>query len=78
LPWFANGVARVPCALRQEIFLRPHRKKAAEFEMKNRYKSAKEAKAKNLLCVLLLFFQRQERHDKAISEVRSDNTGAWG
>jgi len=31
--------------------------KTAEFEAKNRRKSAKEAKAKHLLFVLLLFFE---------------------
>jgi len=38
-----NGVARVPCALRQEIFLRPPSTKTAEFEVKNRRKSVEEA-----------------------------------
>jgi len=44
-----SGVARVPCALEQEMFLRPLSTKTTEFEMKNRYKSAKEAKAEHLL-----------------------------
>jgi len=44
-----SGVARVPCALGQEIFLRPPSTKLTEFELKNKCKSAKEAKAEHLL-----------------------------
>jgi len=43
-----SGVARVPCALGQEIFLRPPSTKVTEFELKNRCKSAEEAKAEHL------------------------------
>jgi len=43
-----SGVARVPCALGQETFLRPPLTKTAEFEVKNRCKSAEEAKAEHL------------------------------
>jgi len=32
----ASGVARVPCTLGQEIFLRPPSTKLTEFELKNR------------------------------------------
>jgi len=44
-----SGVARVPCALGQEIFLRPLSKRTTEFEVKNRCKSVKEAKTEHLL-----------------------------
>jgi len=44
-----SGVARVPCALGQEIFLRPPSTKIIEFELKNRCESAEEAKAEYLL-----------------------------
>jgi len=39
-----SGVARVPCTLGQEIFLRPLLTKPTEFEVKNRCKIAEEAK----------------------------------
>jgi len=48
--------------------------KTAEFEMKNWCESTKEAKAEHLLFVLL-FFQHQKCHDKAISVSRSNKTG---
>jgi len=44
-----SGVARVPCALGQEIFLRPLSTKTTEFEVKNRCKVVNEAKAEYLL-----------------------------
>jgi len=44
-----SGVARVLCALGQEIFLRPTSTELAKFELKNRCKSAEEAKADHLL-----------------------------
>jgi len=47
----ASGVARVPCALGQEIFLRPLLPlftKLTEFELKNSCKSAEEAKVEHL------------------------------
>jgi len=43
-----NGVARVLCSLGQIIFLRPSSTKLTEFELKHRFKSAEEAKAKHL------------------------------
>jgi len=45
----SNGVAGVPCALGQEIFLHPPSTKLTEFELKNWCKSAKKAKAEYLL-----------------------------
>jgi len=45
----SSGVARVPCALGQEIFLCSPSTKLTEFELKNRCKNVKEAKAKHLL-----------------------------
>jgi len=42
-----SSVARVLCALGQEIFLRPSSTKLTEFELKNRCKSAEEAKAEH-------------------------------
>jgi len=45
----SSGVARVLCALEQEIFLRPPSTKLTEFELKNWCKSAEEAKAEYLL-----------------------------
>jgi len=45
----ATGVARVPCALGQEIFLRPLPTKTTEFDVKNRCKSEDEAKTEHLL-----------------------------
>jgi len=53
-PW-PSGVARVPCALGQETFLRPPSTKTAEFEVKNRYKSTEVAKAEHLLEFSALF-----------------------
>jgi len=44
-----SGVARVSCALGQEIFLRPPSTKLTEFEFKNGCKSTEEAKAEYLL-----------------------------
>jgi len=49
-----SGVARVPCALGQEIFLRPLSTKTTEFEAKNRRKSAEKLKTEHLL---QLFFR---------------------
>jgi len=39
----------VPCTLGQEILLRSANKNQSEFEVKNRCKSAEEAKAEHLL-----------------------------
>jgi len=39
-----SGVARVPCTLGQEIFLRPLSTKTTEFEMKNSPKNLEDAK----------------------------------
>jgi len=39
----------VPCAMGQGIILRPMSTKTTEFEVKNRRKSAKEAKKEHLL-----------------------------
>jgi len=50
-----SDVARVPCALRQEIFLRPLTTKTAEFEVKNSCKSAEEAKTKYSLKLISSF-----------------------
>jgi len=44
-----SSVARVPCALRARNILAPPSTKLTEFELKNRCKSAEEAKAKHLL-----------------------------
>jgi len=44
-----SGVARVPCALGQEIFLHPLSTKTTEFEVKNKCKSAEKAKTEHLL-----------------------------
>jgi len=52
-----NGVARVPCALEQEIFLRPQSKKTIELEVKNRRKNAEEAKTEHLLQLFCYFFR---------------------
>jgi len=49
------GVARVPCALGQEIFLRLLSTKITEFEVKNRCKSVKEAKTEHY-CSYFVFF----------------------
>jgi len=46
---YSSGVAREPCALGQEIFLRPLSTKTTEFEVKNRCKSVEEAKTEHLL-----------------------------
>jgi len=56
-----SGVARVPCALGQEIFLQPPSTKTAEFEVKNRYKSAEEAKAGHLLKLVCPFLRVMKR-----------------
>jgi len=44
-----SAVARVSCALGQEIFLHPSSTKTTEFEVKNRCKCAEEAKAELVL-----------------------------
>jgi len=44
-----SGLARIPYALGQEIFLRPPTAKLTELELKNSLKSAEEAKAEQLL-----------------------------
>jgi len=49
-----RGVVRVPCALGQEIFLRPLSTKTTEFEVKNRCKL--EKKAEHLLELFSSFF----------------------
>jgi len=41
---FPSGVARVPCALGQEIFLCPLPTKTTEFEVKNSCKNFEDAK----------------------------------
>jgi len=43
-----SGVVRLPCALGQEIFLRSPSTKFTEFELKNKCKSAEEAKKEYL------------------------------
>jgi len=40
----SSGVARTPCALGQEMFLRPLSTKTTEFEVKINYKNLKDAK----------------------------------
>jgi len=50
-----SGIARVLCALGQEIFLRPLSTKTTEFEMKNRCKNAEEAKTEHLLKLISSF-----------------------
>jgi len=40
----SSGVARVPCALGQEIFLQPLSTKTTEFEVKNSFKILEDAK----------------------------------
>jgi len=52
-----SGVARVSCALEQEIFLRPTSTKLTEFELKNWCKSPEEAKAELCCCYLFLFLR---------------------
>jgi len=42
-----SGVARVPCALGQEIFLRSLLTKSTEFKVKNRHKIADETKTEH-------------------------------
>jgi len=56
-----SGVARVPCALGQEIFLRPLLTKLTKFELKNRYKSAEEGKAE-ICSSYLVLFPRNKMH----------------
>jgi len=52
-----NGIARLICVLRQEMFLHSRSSKIAEFEVKNKRSSAKEANANHLLLLpVLLFF----------------------
>jgi len=45
----------VPCALGQKTFLRSHQQKLQSLKMKNRCKSAKEAKAEHLLFEAAVF-----------------------
>jgi len=51
----SSGVAMVPCALGQEIFLRPISTKTTEFKVKNRCKVAEEAKTEHLLKLISSF-----------------------
>jgi len=44
-----SGVAKVPYALGQDIFLRPPSTKLTKFDLKYRCNSAEEAKAEHLL-----------------------------
>jgi len=44
---YVSGVARVPCALGQGIILRPLSTKTTKFEVKNKCKSAEEAKTEH-------------------------------
>jgi len=46
--------------------------------MKNRCKSAEEAKAQHLLFVAAVYFNARNVHDKAISVGESNNTGSGG
>jgi len=52
-----SDVARVPCALGQEIFLRPLSTKTTEFEVKIGCKSADEAEAEHLLWLFCPFLR---------------------
>jgi len=49
-------------ALGQEIFLRPPLTKTTEFEVKNRCKSPKEAKAEHLLQLFCSFLSDNKTH----------------
>jgi len=51
----SSGVARIPCALGQDIFLRPLSIKTTEFEVKNRCKSAEEAKPEQIFQLFYSF-----------------------
>jgi len=53
----SSGVARVPCALGQEIFFRPPSAKIAEFEVKNRYKVGEDVNAGTSTEGILLFYE---------------------
>jgi len=44
-----SRVAGIPCALEQEMFLRPPSTKTTKFEVKNSCKSTEEAKAEHYL-----------------------------
>jgi len=58
--------------------LRPPPTEIAEFEMKNRCKSAEEVKAEHFARLLLLYFQRQKRGaNQAILVGGSNKTGVW-
>jgi len=46
-----SGVARVPCALGQEIFLRPPLTKTTEFKTKNRCKKCERSKSRTFYCI---------------------------
>jgi len=52
-----DGVARVPCALGQEIFLRPPSTKLTEFELKNTVGTKVQKKQRQNICwgYLVLF-----------------------
>jgi len=77
--WLSHsGVARAPCALGKEIFLRPLSTKTTEFEVKNRRKSAEAAK-------FVIFFEDNKKHlvlemnfDKAVIVGGSNNAGVRG
>jgi len=52
----SSGVARVPCALGQETFLRPPLTKTTEFKVKTGGKASVEAKADHLLQLFRYYF----------------------
>jgi len=60
----SSGVPRVPCALRQEIFLRLPSTKLTEFELKNRCKSTEKTNPECPICCIVtwFFFERNKMH----------------
>jgi len=80
-----SGVARVPCALGQEILLRPPLTKTAKFEVKNSFKSVERAN-QNIHWSYFVFFIKgmnriltlENELDKVVIVGRSNNAGVWG
>jgi len=62
----------------KKYFCAPTPTEIAEFEMKNRCKIAKEAKAEHLPVYCCCIFNVRNGADQAILLAGSNNTGVWG
>jgi len=58
--FITSGVARVPCALGQEIFLRTPSTKLIEFELKKIGANVRKKKKQNICCSCLVLFRAEK------------------